>query len=235
MRITEDTCDRSGGSAVLVYDTVRIPIRTTLRGRFQFDNAAAAAACALVAGLPPEAITAGIATLARVPGRTEPVVAGQPFGVWIDYAHTEEALGAVLAAAREVADGRVLVTFGCGGDRDRGKRARMGACAAGLADVVVLTSDNPRSEDPRAILDEIEAGARDGAGPRTTLRVEPDRRAAIHGLLAEAATGDVVVIAGKGHETGQTIGLRTDPFDDREEAAIGLAELGYGEVRRADA
>jgi len=139
----------------------------------------------------------------------EAVDEGQPFAVLVDYAHTPDSLANVLAAARELAHGRVHVAFGCGGDRDRGKRPLMGEVASRLADRVIVTSDNPRSEDPEAIIAEILAGA----GPEAI--VEPDRRAAIEALIAGAAPGDVVVIAGKGHEQGQEFaGGRKVPFDD---------------------
>ncbi len=149
-----------------------------------------------------------------VPGRFEPVDAGQPFQVLVDYAHTPDSLDNVLRAARDLAgEGRLLVVFGCGGDRDRGKRPQMGAIARRLADVAVITSDNPRTEDPDAIIAEILAGAVEGAGE---VEVEPDRRAAIALALRRAAPGDVVVVAGKGHERGQERHGKVSPFDDRE-------------------
>jgi len=156
----------------------------------------------------------GLAATPPVPGRFEPVDAGQPFAVLVDFAHTPESLASVLAAAREVAGAhRVIVAFGCGGDRDPSKRPAMGEVAARLADVAVVTSDNPRSEDPAAIISEVISGIPPVRSART--RTEPDRRAAIGLALSEAGPGDVVVIAGKGHETTQTIGARVDPFDDR--------------------
>jgi len=157
-----------------------------------------------------------------VPGRLEPVDAGQPFLVVVDYAHTPDALERALGAAREHAKGRVLLVFGCGGDRDRGKRAPMGAVAARLADRAWVTNDNPRGEDPRAIAEEILAGAAGGA----TLDVELDRRRAIGAAVAAAREGDVVLIAGKGHESTQTIGTSVTPFDDRLVAGEALAALG---------
>ena len=144
-----------------------------------------------------------------MPGRFEPVVEGQPFAVLVDYAHTPDSLENVLNAARELAEGRVIVVFGAGGDRDRGKRPLMGEIAARLADVALVTSDNPRSEDPEAIIAEILAGA----GP--AVEHDPDRRASIFRAVSLAAPGDVVVIAGKGHEQGQEFADgRKEPFDD---------------------
>jgi len=235
VRISEESVGVAGSRATLRTPEGAVRIRTALTGRFQLDNAAAAAACALAAGLSPDAVERGIDALVRVPGRTERIDRGQPFSAWVDYAHTEQALAGVLGAAREVASGRVVVVFGCGGDRDRGKRAPMGAAAARGADIVVLTSDNPRSEDPRAILREIETGARAVARADVEVIVEPDRRVAIRTALARAGRGDVVVVAGKGHETGQTGTAGTVPFDDRDEVAAALAILGFVGERRADA
>ncbi len=180
-----------------------------LPGRFNVANALAAASAALLAGVELDAVVAGLAAVPGVPGRMEPVEAGQPFAVLVDYAHTPDALANVLRAARDLTRGRLHVVFGCGGDRDRAKRPQMGAAAAALADRVVVTSDNPRSEDPAAIVDEILAGI---DGP---VEVELDRRRAIELALAGADAGDVVVIAGKGHEQGQERAGATTPFDDR--------------------
>jgi UDP-N-acetylmuramoyl-L-alanyl-D-glutamate--2,6-diaminopimelate ligase len=190
------------------------PVRLPLGGRFNVANALAAATAAAEAGLAPDAIAAGLAAAGPVPGRFEPVDAGQPFTVVVDFAHTPESLASVLGAAREVAGAaRVIVAFGCGGDRDPAKRPAMGAAAARLADVVVVTSDNPRSEDPAAIIGEVIAGIPSPLTARA--RTEADRRAAIALALAEAAPGDVVVVAGKGHESTQTFAGRTVAFDDR--------------------
>lgn len=197
-----------------------------LAGRFNVENAAAAAIAALVLGLDAEAVREGLQGAAGVPGRFEAVRAGQPFAVLVDYAHTPDSLENVLRAARSVASGRVLVVFGCGGDRDRGKRPLMGGIAAQLADLVWVTSDNPRSEDPEAIIAEILAGV-DGS-LRARVTAEPDRRAAIALALAAAGPGDVVVVAGKGHEQGQLVGERRIPFDDRGVAAEELRRLGWG-------
>ena len=212
--------------------TIRTPkgdldVETHLIGAFNVSNCLAAAAVTLQAGIGLEAIEEGLRSLPAVPGRFESIDAGQPFSVVVDYAHTPEALGNVLRAARGVTrDGRVICVFGCGGDRDRGKRPLMGSVAAQLADVVVVTSDNPRSEEPVAIIDEILEGviAHKPEGPDV---VTPDRTEAIHAALRQAREGDVVVIAGKGHETGQQFADRTIPFDDRIVAREALADLGW--------
>jgi UDP-N-acetylmuramoyl-L-alanyl-D-glutamate--2,6-diaminopimelate ligase len=195
-----------------------VELHVPLGGRFNLSNALGAAVAARSAGVEPRTIAAGIGAAGPVPGRFEAVDAGQPFQVIVDYAHTPDGLGQVLAAAREVAGGhRVHVVFGCGGDRDSTKRAPMGDVAVRLADRVLVTSDNPRSEDPGAIIDDIMRGIPDAGARRAarTLIVERDRRAAIAAALAGAAPGDVVVVAGKGHESTQTIGELIVPFDDR--------------------
>ena len=197
--------------------------RSRLPGAFNVYNCLGALAAAREVGIADEVIARGIGDLRGVPGRLEPVESGLGFTVLVDYAHTPDSLENVIRAARGIADGRVIVAFGCGGDRDRGKRPLMGEAATRLADFTVITSDNPRSEDPSAIIAEIEPGARRGNGAYT---VEPDRRAAIRLALAEASPGDVVLIAGKGHELGQQFADRTVPFDDRVVAAEELASLG---------
>jgi UDP-N-acetylmuramoyl-L-alanyl-D-glutamate--2,6-diaminopimelate ligase len=184
-------------------------VRVPLPGRFNVGNALGAWAAARALGVEPEALAAALPDAARVPGRFEPVDEGQPFAVLVDYAHTPDSLENVLRAARELAEGRVIVVFGAGGDRDRGKRPLMGEIGARLADVALVTSDNPRSEDPEAIIAEIVAGA------ATPVEQDPDRRASIHRAVALARPGDVVVIAGKGHEQGQEFADgRKEPFDD---------------------
>ena len=201
----------------------RVPASTRLPGGFNVANAVAAIGTAALAGIDPAVAAEGVAALEGVPGRMERVDAGQPFTVLVDYAHTPDSLDNVLRAARGITrppDGRVLVVVGCGGDRDRGKRPLMGRAAASLADLAVLTSDNPRSEDPQAILDAVVAGAAEVAGARWL--VEPDRRAAISEALAAARPGDVVVVAGKGHETYQELADRTIDFDDRAVARAWL-------------
>jgi UDP-N-acetylmuramoyl-L-alanyl-D-glutamate--2,6-diaminopimelate ligase len=191
-----------------------------LKGRFNVENALAAMAGARLLGIPDGEISAGLERLDGVPGRFESVDEGQPFTVLVDYAHTPDSLENVLQSARGLTGERVLCVFGCGGDRDRGKRPLMGRIAAELADLAIVTSDNPRSEDPRAIIEEILGGA------EAELEVEPDRREAIARAIEAAAPGDVVVIAGKGHEQGQQFRDRTVPFDDREVAREALRRLG---------
>ncbi|MDX8153892.1 UDP-N-acetylmuramoyl-L-alanyl-D-glutamate--2,6-diaminopimelate ligase [Patulibacter brassicae] len=210
-------------------------LRTPLTGRFNVRNALQAYAVAVALGVAPSDAAAALAGAGRVPGRLEPVDAGQPFAVLVDYAHTPDALETVLRAAREAAgeDHRVLCAFGCGGDRDRGKRPLMGAIAARDADLAVVTSDNPRSEDPEAILDAIQEGIAPDAVRGAVERIA-DRRAAIARVVGAAGPGDVVLIAGKGHEQGQVVGDRTLPFDDVAEARRALHALGHdGEAARA--
>ena len=191
-----------------------------LRGRFNAENALGALAAARLLGVAEDAIARGLEAVPGVPGRFESVDEGQPFEVVVDYSHTPDSLENVLRAARELADGRVICVFGCGGDRDRGKRPVMGAIASRLADVPIVTSDIPRSEDPGRIIEEIVAGMEPGA------EVDPDRRAAIARAVELAEPGDVVVIAGKGHEQGQEFKEgRKVPFDDREVAREALRRL----------
>jgi UDP-N-acetylmuramoyl-L-alanyl-D-glutamate--2,6-diaminopimelate ligase len=189
------------------------PVSTGLPGHFNVLNALAAWAAVRAVGAAPEAVAVALAGAARAPGRFEPVDEGQPFAVLVDYSHTPDSLENALRAARHLADGRVIAVFGAGGDRDRAKRPLMGEIAARLADVALITSDNPRSEDPEAIIAEILAGIAPGAPAR--VEHDADRRASIHRAVAMAAAGDVVVIAGKGHEQGQEFaGGRKEPFDD---------------------
>jgi UDP-N-acetylmuramoyl-L-alanyl-D-glutamate--2,6-diaminopimelate ligase len=191
-----------------------------LQGRFNQENTLAAVSLARLVGVPEAAIEQGLAEVPSVPGRFEAVDEGQPFSVIVDYAHTPDSLANVLRTARDLAAGRLICVFGCGGDRDRGKRPEMGRIAAELADVPIVTSDNPRSEAPLAIIEEILAGM----SPEQ--EVDPDRRAAIARAVGLAREGDVVVIAGKGHEQGQEFADRKLPFDDREVAREALRRLG---------
>jgi UDP-N-acetylmuramoyl-L-alanyl-D-glutamate--2,6-diaminopimelate ligase len=191
-----------------------------LRGRFNVENALGALAASRLLGIEGDAIARGLEAVRGVPGRFESVVEGQPFEVIVDYSHKPEALESVLRTARDLATGRVICVFGCGGDRDRGKRPLMGRIASELADLAIVTSDNPRSEEPQAIIDEILAGV------TGQVEVEPDRAAAIEQAISAADEGDVVLIAGKGHEQGQEFADRTIPFDDREVARDVLRRLG---------
>ncbi len=202
-----------------------LEVRAPLLGRPNAFNIGAAAAAALALGVPRQAVVAGLGEVRGVPGRFERIDTGQPFTVLVDYAHTDDALRVLLLAARDLRPRRIITVFGCGGDRDRVKCPLMGFAAASGSDVVVVTSDNPRSEDPMAIIQDILPGARraitgDPAGPLNPERclVIPDRKEAIRRALSLAVEGACVVIAGKGHETYQILGDRTIPFDDREVA-----------------
>jgi UDP-N-acetylmuramoyl-L-alanyl-D-glutamate--2,6-diaminopimelate ligase len=192
-------------------------IELKLRGRFNVENALAAVAAARALGVDEDAIKRGVEAVDRVPGRFDPVDEGQPFTVLVDYAHTPGALEVALESARDLARGRVICVFGAGGDRDREKRPLMGQVVTELADVALVTSDNPRSEDPADIVADVVNGL--------DLDVELDRRRAIERALELAQAGDVVVIAGKGHEQGQEIAGRKLPFDDREVARETLRRL----------
>jgi UDP-N-acetylmuramoyl-L-alanyl-D-glutamate--2,6-diaminopimelate ligase len=218
---------RERGTPLLTYGLtddaeirpVTAHVETRLRGRFNLENALGAFAAGRLLGIDDDAIARGIASVAGVPGRFQSVDEGQDFAVVVDYAHKPGALENVLRAARELAHGRVICVFGCGGDRDRGKRPLMGRIASDLADVAIVTSDNPRSEDPLAIIAEVVAGM---DGDQT---VEPDRARAIERAVELARPGDVVVIAGKGHERGQEAGGIVVPFDDAEVAGEALRAL----------
>ena len=202
----------------------RFPIESRLVGEHNVYNILAAIGVGLHEGLSPETVRQGIASVVNVPGRFERVEAGQDFTVVVDYAHTDDALLRLLTAAQALKTGRVITVFGCGGDRDRGKRPKMGRVAARLSDVVILTSDNPRSEDPAAILREIEVGVREAlTDKKIRYEVIADRRAAIEAAVREAKAGDTVLIAGKGHEDYQIVGAARHHFDDREVARAALA------------
>ncbi len=188
-----------------------------LPGSFNVQNALVAAAVAAELGIDETAIVAGLSAVGSIPGRFEPVYAGGPFGVVVDYAHTPDAVAAVVGSSRHLTDGSLITVVGAGGDRDRDKRPAMGR-AASSSDLVVVTSDNPRSEDPLTIIDEVAAGVPDGVA----VVIEPDRRAAIRLALGRAGPGDLVLILGKGHEQGQEIAGVVHPFDDR---IVALEEL----------
>jgi UDP-N-acetylmuramoyl-L-alanyl-D-glutamate--2,6-diaminopimelate ligase len=196
-----------------------IEIETRLRGLFNVENALGAVSAGLLLDLDEDAIADGIAAVSGVPGRFEVVDEGQPFFVVVDYSHTPDSLAAALRSARGLGEGRVLVVFGAGGDRDRGKRPLMGRVAAELADVAIVTSDNPRSEEPLAIIQDVLQGL------GVEVEIDPDRRSAIERAISLAEPGDVVLIAGKGHEQGQDVGGVVHPFDDRTVAREALAAL----------
>ncbi|HEX4124995.1 MAG TPA: UDP-N-acetylmuramoyl-L-alanyl-D-glutamate--2,6-diaminopimelate ligase [Tepidisphaeraceae bacterium] len=194
---------------------------TPLIGKHNIANALAAAALVQgTLGLSAERIAAGLSRSRGAPGRLQPVSAGQPFTVLVDYAHTDDALENVLSAVRRITRGKLRVLFGCGGDRDRTKRPRMAKAAERLADVVYVTSDNPRREEPGKIIEEILTGL--SPAGRSRVAVEPDRRAAIRKIVADAEPGDVVVLAGKGHENYQIVGSEKRHFDDVEEATAAI-------------
>ncbi|MGE5460928.1 MAG: UDP-N-acetylmuramoyl-L-alanyl-D-glutamate--2,6-diaminopimelate ligase [Solirubrobacterales bacterium] len=220
LRATEVRTTREG----LSFRVGDLEVRSALRGLFNVENCLACLATARELGIDDEAIARGIAAVRGVPGRVEPVEAGQDFLVMVDYAHTPDSLENVLRAARPLSAERLIVVFGCGGDRDRAKRPLMGRTAASLADLTIVTNDNPRTEDPMTILAEIEPGVRAGGGRYV---VEPDRREAIALAVREAGPGDVIVIAGKGHEAYQEFADRTVAFDDRTVASEEIrAHLG---------
>jgi UDP-N-acetylmuramoyl-L-alanyl-D-glutamate--2,6-diaminopimelate ligase len=205
------------------FSVGELRLRTRLPGHFNVANALGAFAAARELGIAAETAAAGLARAARVPGRFEPVDEGQGFAVLVDYAHTPDSVENVLRAARRLTAGRVISVFGAGGDRDRDKRPKMGRAGGELSDLAIVTSDNPRSEEPAAIVAEVAAGAE---GQAAEVEVEVDRRAAIARALAAAEPGDTVVIAGKGHEQGQEFeGGRKVPFDDREVAREELRRL----------
>jgi UDP-N-acetylmuramoyl-L-alanyl-D-glutamate--2,6-diaminopimelate ligase len=219
LRAREVEFDPRGSRFTLATPEDEVEVTTRLPGLFNVSNALAAVAAARALGVPLATSAEALAGAERVPGRFEPVDEGQPFAVLVDYAHTPDSLENVLRAARAITRGRLIVVFGAGGDRDRGKRPLMGRVAAALADVVVVTSDNPRSEDPESIVDQI----MDGAGPDAEREV--DRRRAIRRAIEMAREGDVVIVAGKGHEQGQEFeDGRKEPFDDVTVAREALRE-----------
>jgi UDP-N-acetylmuramoyl-L-alanyl-D-glutamate--2,6-diaminopimelate ligase len=221
----------------------RFDLTSPLVGSYNLSNLLAAVAVGAGQELPLDAVREGLARMGRVPGRFEKVEANQPFTVVVDYAHTEDALRRVLTVARELCRGRLITVFGCGGDRDPGKRAPMGRAAVELSDLVMLTSDNPRSEDPLAIIAAIETGVRDALAARAPAWASafstqpyltlPDRRDAIERAVQTAEHGDLIVIAGKGHEDYQILGSQRVPFDDRRVAAEAIARRFAPRVRSA--
>jgi UDP-N-acetylmuramoyl-L-alanyl-D-glutamate--2,6-diaminopimelate ligase len=215
---------RNEGRPVVRGDEVRRLLRIPLVGGYNVSNVLCALGIGIGLGLELDGMLTAVSLFPGVPGRLERVDAGQDFGVFVDYAHTPDSVANVLGAMRQIVPGRLIAVLGCGGDRDRGKRPLMGAAGEREADVLVVTSDNPRSEDPRAIIEEIVAGLEQ---PSKAL-VEVDRRKAIELALSLARRDDAVLVLGKGHERGQEFAAETVPFDDKEVAAQALLELGKG-------
>ena len=232
-RAAEVQLEANGTRFQMVTPTGSVDVQTHLPGPVNVLNLLAASAAAMARGLTHEEIARGVEAIAYVPGRFQTVDCGQPFTVAVDYAHTDDALRNVTRLARQLTaprHGRVITVFGCGGDRDRSKRPRMGLAAGEGSDFVVATSDNPRSEDPGAILQEILPGLKESG---VKFQVEPDRAGAIRLAVDAARENDVVLIAGKGHEKVQVLRDRTIPFDDAEEAREALLER-YGKSHRAE-
>jgi len=225
LRATRIRLSKDGTQMVLETPQEKFPCRLPLIGRHNVYNALAAVGAGLLlkVGLPP--IQTALKALKTVPGRLEAIALGQPFGVFVDYAHTDDALRNVLTTLREITSGRLLLAFGCGGNRDAGKRPKMGRVAATLADFTIITSDNPRREPPENIAAAVEAGFR--AVRRDGFRVELDRRRAIDEILRSAKPGDTVLIAGKGHETYQEFEDTVIPCDDRISARETLESMGW--------
>lgn len=224
----EDVAQSASGTDLTLYlGGRRAKVHLALPGRFNVYNALAAAAVAFGFGMTPGAISSGLSSAKRVRGRVEVVPVPADFTVWVDYAHTPESLADILALAREAAEGKVIAVFGCGGDRDRGKRPVMGKIAGEASDFTIITDDNPRTEDEDAILDGIEAGIRESRGASAFVRIK-DRRQAINEAIRLAGPGDVVVLAGKGHETYQQFKDNTIHFDDVEVAGQAMRHFSRG-------
>jgi UDP-N-acetylmuramoyl-L-alanyl-D-glutamate--2,6-diaminopimelate ligase len=201
------------------FHAAGLDVETSLRGRFNVENVLGAVAAGMLLDLDEDAIVDGVARVSAVPGRFELVEEGQPFAAVVDYSHTPHSLETALRAARDLGEGRVIVVFGAGGDRDRGKRPLMGRVAAELADLAIVTSDNPRSEDPLAIIQDVLQGT------GVDVEIDPDRRSAIARAVALAEPGDVVVVAGRGHQQGQDVRGKVQPFDDRAVLRDALGKL----------
>ena len=221
--------DLDGIRATVETPRGEVDVRSRLRGAYNLTNLVTAVGVAEALELPFEAVQRGLAEAGVVPGRMEPVEAGQPFPVFLDYAHTDDALEHLLRAVRDLTRRKILLVFGCGGDRDTGKRFLMGRVAGRLADLPIVTSDNPRSEDPLAIIAAVEEGLK--ASGNEQYRILPDRRDAIRRALAIADEDWVVVVAGKGHETGQEIHGKVYPFSDEQEIVKAVEEQ-YGDAHR---
>lgn len=219
VRAADEVLGPTGSSFTLTTPSGEVPVTIPHAGFFNVSNALVAAGCGLALGIPLETIASGLANAPQVPGRLERVDEGQPFAVLVDYAHTPDGLAKAIGAVRAVTPGRVITVFGCGGDRDAAKRPLMGEAAGAASDVVVVTSDNPRTEDPGSVVDQILGGLR---GASAEVRVEIDRRTAIGLGISMARRGDAVLIAGKGHEDYQIFANGTIPFDDRDVAREAL-------------
>jgi UDP-N-acetylmuramoyl-L-alanyl-D-glutamate--2,6-diaminopimelate ligase len=226
VRVLKSVQGGQGLEATVETPEGKIEIRSSLLGRANLSNILAAAATSVGLGIDGEKIARVVAARKAIPGRLERVEAGQHFLVLVDYAHTDDALRTVLTTARELTQGRLIVVFGCGGDRDRTKRPLMGEVAGALSDLAILTSDNPRTEDPLRIMSDAIVGLQRTGRP---YRAEVDREKAVRNALEEAKEGDLVLLAGKGHETYQVLKDRTIPFDDREVARRILREMGWRE------
>ena len=224
MNASDLTVTAKSSQFTLNYDGKSYPISTKIAGMFNVYNTLAAVGATLYEGLSMEEIVKGLATFTAVPGRFELIEEGQDFAVVVDYAHTPDGLENILQTAKKIVENHILVVFGCGGDRDATKRPIMGRIAAQFGDRVFVTSDNPRTEDPVQIVKDVEVGVREGLHDDVTYEVIVDRREAIHKAIAEATTGDVVIIAGKGHEDYQILKDETIHFDDREVAREALKE-----------
>lgn len=222
VRATELSISMAGSSFTLVTPKGSVAIRTPLIGRHNVSNILAAAATAIALGIGPDVVKRGVEAFGAVPGRLEPVEAGQPFKVFVDFAHTQDALHNILSLLRDVAkENRIITVFGCGGNRDRTKRPLMGKVACSFSDRVIITSDNPRFEEPADIIGEIELGVRDAF---SNYDIVVDRREAIRKALSLASDGSIVVIAGKGHEKYQIVKGKVLPFDDTQVARSILEE-----------
>lgn len=217
---------RAGMRIDAIYDGHSLRLETPMHGLFNVQNCLVAAGLALAAGLPEEAIRKGLAATQGAPGRFEFINAGQQFPIIIDYAHTPDSLTQLLLNARGLTRRRLIVVFGCGGDRDAGKRPLMGNAAARVADVAIVTNDNPRTEEPQAIAQAIVEGIEAGRGPDLRWHVQLDRREAIKEAIEMASAEDTIVIAGKGHENYQILGATKIHFDDKEEAIAALVRAG---------
>ena len=223
VRAADETLSASGSRFTLVTPQGSAAVDLPLAGAYNVSNALVAAACALAVGVDLDTVVAGLNAAPQVPGRLERIEAGQPFSVIVDYAHTPDSLDKALQAVKAVTPGRVITVFGCGGDRDRSKRGPMGVAACGRSDFAVVTSDNPRGEDPLAILADIAAGLKT-AGLKN-YKIVPDRGQAIAAAVGMAGPGDIVLVAGKGHEAFQLIQERRMPWDDRDACRAALRGL----------